>query len=67
MVFNKIGARVIVMLFLIAVLLAVVLLAESTISEGKTITVDDSGGEDYTKIQDAIDTTGDGNHLGGES
>ncbi len=42
MAFKKIGLRLIAMLFLITALLLVVVLG-CTISEGKTITVDDSG------------------------
>ena len=47
--------------FLSAVLLMVLVLAAgSGEAEGKTITVDDDGGADYEKIQDAINASEDG-------
>ncbi len=45
--------------FLLALLAAVVLLVLADGASGKTITVDDDGGEDITIIRDAIDNATD--------
>ena len=47
------------LLFMCAALLAVMLFVTDGV-EGRTITVDDDGGADYEKIQDAIDAAEDG-------
>jgi len=44
-------------------LFLLVLIAGSGEAEGKTVTVDDDGGADYTKIQDAVDNAKEGDTI----
>jgi len=57
---KELTVRLTFAMLLTAFVLLLVLAAGTRETEGKTITVDDSGGADYEKIQDAIDASEDG-------
>ncbi len=64
MPFGKTGNRITVMLLFMAAALAFALItAVENGAGGNTITVDDDGGADYEKIQDAIDASEDGDNI----
>ncbi len=57
---EKNGLRITALLTLCATLVIVMLLTGSKDTEARTITVDENGGADYEKIQDAMDVAEDG-------
>ena len=57
---NTRGILKILSIFLFVLVAGIVFILLSETSEGKTIIVDDDGGQDYTTIQDAIDAAEEG-------
>jgi len=63
MITKKIGLRLTEMFLFMAAMLLLVLATGGENTQGRTITVDDDGGADYEKIQDAIDAAEEGDTI----